>query len=100
MTQFEIECKCGGHSVSKKFKTIFKYCWPNLSNTFSMLKFTFLAEKLENAHSHPKKNLYMSKIKKSLKKKLPFLRIPVSFDVIPPFQRFFFGFGGKINVPI
>ena len=22
MTQFEIECRCGGHSVTKKFKTI------------------------------------------------------------------------------
>ena len=50
MTQFEIECKFGGHSVTKKFKTICKYCWPNqnygiyfsifISNTFSMLKFT------------------------------------------------------------
>ena len=28
-TQFEIECRCGGHSVTKKFRQFCKYCWPN-----------------------------------------------------------------------
>ena len=36
MTQFEIECRCGGHSVTKKFKTILQILlaepklWKNL----------------------------------------------------------------------
>ena len=49
-TQFEIECRCGGHSVTKKFKTILQILLAKpklwkiyifISNTFSMLKFTF-----------------------------------------------------------
>ena len=56
MTQFEFECRCGGHSVTKKFKTILQIMWakPKLwkiyifkNNTFSMLNFTssFLQKK-------------------------------------------------------
>ena len=55
MTQFE--CRCGGHSFTKRLRQFSKYCWPNLnngkiyifvSNTFSMIKFTF-GKKWKNA---------------------------------------------------
>ena len=57
MTQFDIEFRCGGHSVTKKFMTILQILlakpklWKKkslyfISNTFSMLKFTFFL--LEN----------------------------------------------------
>ena len=52
MTQFEIECRCGGNSVTKKLKTILQILlakpklWRRkknifISNTISMLIFTF-----------------------------------------------------------
>ena len=50
MTQFEIECRFGGHIVPKSLRQFGKYCWLNLnygkiyifiSNIFLMLKLTF-----------------------------------------------------------
>ena len=62
MTQFEIECRCGGHSVTKKFMTILQILvakpklWKNLYFYKEYIfnpKNTFLAEKLKNALSRP-----------------------------------------------
>ena len=46
MTQFEIECRCGGHSVTLKFKTIVQILLAKPKMYFFlcfilMLKFTF-----------------------------------------------------------
>ena len=61
-TQFEIECRCGGHSVTKKFMTILKILaakpklWKNLyfykEYICNLKNYFLLAEKLENALSH------------------------------------------------
>ena len=63
MTQFEIECRCGEHSVTKKFMTILQILvaksklWKNLyfykEYIFNLKIDFFLAEKWENALSRP-----------------------------------------------
>ena len=62
-TQFEIECRCGGHSVPKKFMTILQIlvAKPKLWKIFYLYKeyifnlkvHFFLAEKWQNALSRP-----------------------------------------------
>ena len=65
MTQFKIECRCGGHSVTKKFMTILQILvakpklWKKLyfykEYIFNVKIHFFLAEKWKHALSHPYK---------------------------------------------